>query len=46
MGVDYAKIDAQPLNQVVMGLFRRKMIAAIGDDTPVQGSVAHCMQGS
>lgn len=35
--VDYSKIDSQPLNQIIMGLFRRKMVAAIGDDTPAQG---------
>ncbi len=33
----YAELDAQPLNKVVMGLFRRKMVQAIGSDVPVEG---------
>ncbi|WIA15386.1 hypothetical protein OEZ85_002048 [Tetradesmus obliquus] len=34
---DYAAIDSQPLNQVVMALFRRKMVAAIGSDSQLSG---------
>eukprot|EP00195_Chlamydomonas_chlamydogama_P009448 CAMPEP_0202891232 /NCGR_PEP_ID=MMETSP1392-20130828/1348_1 /ASSEMBLY_ACC=CAM_ASM_000868 /TAXON_ID=225041 /ORGANISM="Chlamydomonas chlamydogama, Strain SAG 11-48b" /LENGTH=270 /DNA_ID=CAMNT_0049574923 /DNA_START=47 /DNA_END=859 /DNA_ORIENTATION=+ len=34
---DYNNIDSQPLNQLVMGLFRKKMVLAIGDDVPEQG---------
>ena len=34
---DYTAIDSQPLNRVVMGLFRRKMVAAIGEDSKLQG---------
>lgn len=33
----YADIDSQPLNQLVMGLFRRKMVAAIGSDSQLSG---------
>lgn len=35
--VDYAKIDSEPLNQLVMQLFRNKMVAALGDDTEKEG---------
>jgi hypothetical protein len=34
---DYTAIDSQPLNQVVMALFRRKMVAAIGSDSQLTG---------
>ncbi len=34
---DYTEVDAQPLNRVIMGLFRRKMVAAIGSDVPSVG---------
>lgn len=34
---DYSAIDAQPLNRAVYGLFRRRMVAAIGADSPLQG---------
>ncbi|GBF91530.1 hypothetical protein Rsub_04270 [Raphidocelis subcapitata] len=34
---DYAGVDAQPLNRVVMALFRRKMAEAIGSDSQLQG---------
>jgi len=34
---DYAAIDSQPLNRVVMALFRRKMVAAIGSDSELEG---------
>jgi hypothetical protein len=33
----YAEIDAQPLNRVVMALFRRKMVESIGSDSQLQG---------
>jgi hypothetical protein len=33
----WAEYDAQPLNQLVMALFRRKMVAAIGNDVPASG---------
>jgi hypothetical protein len=36
---DYTAIDSQPLNQVVMALFRRKMVAAIGSDSQLTGCV-------
>jgi hypothetical protein len=38
---DYAPIDAQPLNRVVMALFRRKMVAAIGSDSQLEGCARH-----
>jgi hypothetical protein len=35
---DYAgTLDAQPLNRVVMALFRRKMVESIGSDSQLQG---------
>lgn len=34
---DYSAIDAQPLNRAVYGLFRRRMVAAIGADSPLEG---------
>lgn len=34
---DYSAIDAQPLNRAVYGLFRRRMVAAIGADSQLQG---------
>lgn len=34
---DYAEIDSQPLNKVVMQLFRNKMVAAIGADSQLSG---------
>lgn len=34
---DYKDIEAQPLNKVVMALFRRKMVTAIGSDSELQG---------
>lgn len=33
----YTAIDGQPLNQLVMGLFRKKMVAAIGRDSQLDG---------
>lgn len=33
----YAAIDAQPLNRLVYSLFRAKMAAALGQDSPLQG---------
>jgi hypothetical protein len=33
----YAAIEAQPLNRLVMQLFRNKMVAAIGEDSKLQG---------
>lgn len=33
----YTDIDAQPLNKVVMALFRAKMAAAIGSDSKLDG---------
>lgn len=33
----YADIDSQPLNRLVMGLFRRKMVAAIGSESQLSG---------
>jgi hypothetical protein len=36
---DYTAIDSQPLNQIVMALFRRKMVAAIGSDSQLTGCV-------
>jgi hypothetical protein len=33
----YAAIESQPLNQLVMQLFRNKMVAAIGEDSKLQG---------
>lgn len=33
----YAAVDATPLNKVIMALFRRKMVAAIGADSQLQG---------
>ncbi|PNH12456.1 hypothetical protein TSOC_000599 [Tetrabaena socialis] len=33
----YAAIDVQPLNKIVMALFRRKMVAAVGSDSPLSG---------
>lgn len=35
----YTDIDAQPLNRVVMALFRRKMVDALGTDSTMQGYV-------
>jgi hypothetical protein len=35
--VDFAAIDAQPLNRLVMQLFRRKMVAALGEDSRLPG---------
>lgn len=34
---DYSDIDSQPLNKVVMALFRNKMVAAIGSDSQLSG---------
>lgn len=34
---DYSKIDAQPLNRAVYGLFRRRMVQAIGSDSKLEG---------
>ena len=34
---DYAAIDAQPLNRLVYTLFRRRMVQAIGADSPLEG---------
>lgn len=34
---DYTAIDQQALNQLVMSLFRRKMVAAIGRDSQLTG---------
>lgn len=34
---DYRDIDGQPSNQVVMALFRRKMVQAIGNDSQLTG---------
>lgn len=34
---DYTAIDSQPLNQIVMELFRNKMVAAIGSDSQLSG---------
>ena len=34
---DYSAIDAQPLNKLVYSLFRRRMAAAVGSDSPEQG---------
>lgn len=42
---DYAAIDAQPLNRVVYGLFRRRMAAAIGADSPLEGCACGSMPG-
>jgi hypothetical protein len=33
----FAEVDAQPLSQLIMGLFRRKMVLALGEDTPARG---------
>jgi hypothetical protein len=43
---DYAAIDAQPLNRVVMALFRRKMVAAIGSDSQLEGCGAAGGEGA
>ena len=34
---DYSEIDSSPFNQTIMALFRRKMVARIGEDTDEQG---------
>eukprot|EP00775_Hariotina_reticulata_P008624 gene8624-8805_t len=34
---NYSSIDRQPLNQVIMALFRNKMVAAIGADSSMTG---------
>lgn len=34
---DYTAIDAQPLNRVVYALFRARMVAAVGADSPLEG---------
>eukprot|EP00879_Flechtneria_rotunda_P011353 GHRR01011858.1.p1 GENE.GHRR01011858.1~~GHRR01011858.1.p1 ORF type:complete len:171 (+),score=34.61 GHRR01011858.1:187-699(+) len=34
---NYTSIDSQPLNKLVMALFRAKMVAAIGQDSQLQG---------
>ncbi|KAL4428507.1 hypothetical protein ABPG75_002596 [Micractinium tetrahymenae] len=34
---DYSAIDAQPLNRAVYGLFRRRMVQAIGSDSQLEG---------
>lgn len=34
---DYTELDSQPLNKVVMALFRNKMVAAIGTDSQLNG---------
>ena len=34
---DYAAIDAAPLNRLIMALFRRKMVDALGKDSQLQG---------
>jgi hypothetical protein len=34
---EYSTIDAQPLNRVVYGLFRRRMVQAIGSDSQLDG---------
>jgi hypothetical protein len=34
---DYADIDGQPLNKIVMALFRNKMVAALGSDSQLSG---------
>jgi hypothetical protein len=34
---DYTEIDSQPLNKIVMALFRNKMVAAIGSDSQLSG---------
>lgn len=36
---DYSAIDAQPLNRVVYGMFRRRMAQAIGSDSSLDGWV-------
>lgn len=33
----YARVDKQPVSVVIMGLFRRKMVAALGRDVKEQG---------
>jgi len=37
---DYSAIDAMPLNKAVMGLFRRKMVDAVGRDSAQLGYAA------
>lgn len=34
---DYSDIDASPINQTIMALFRRKMVDRIGEDTEEPG---------
>lgn len=34
---DYSSLDSSPVNQTIMALFRRKMVARIGEDTDEQG---------
>ena len=34
---DYTSIDRQPLNRAIMALFRNKMVAALGQDSTLQG---------
>lgn len=34
---DYREIDAQPLNRVIYGLFRRRLAAAVGVESPLEG---------
>ena len=37
---DYTAIDSQPLNRAVYSLFRRRMVAAVGADSPLEGCAA------
>jgi hypothetical protein len=34
---DYSEIDSHPVNKAIMALFRRKMVARIGEDCEEQG---------
>ena len=34
---DYTTLDSQPLNRAVTALFRRKMVAAVGEDVDAEG---------
>lgn len=37
---DYTQLDSQPLNRLVMALFRMKMVSAIGQDSRFEGWVS------
>lgn len=39
--VDYRAIDANPMNKMIMTLFRRKMAAVVGTDSDKHGYVQH-----